>query len=236
MKYKALLCVLVVCTIGAQADILTPIMAISVTDDGSATSVGSVNVAGTALDGSDYVIRERRSTGQSDRQINSFFQFDVSSYTLADIQDPGFTAIFTIEYDAQLNDIVDNNSAPAVLGRVASGDGWNLSGTDYPLYNWGFDEAGGTNEAQNIKTLIANIPALTPTGQEVSVDVTDIVTGWVDGSYDNNGFVLFIDELEAQGAGFSNPELIVTIPEPSTLGLVVVMGSGILYIRRRFLI
>lgn len=228
MKYKAILCGLIVGTIGAHADILTPTQAISVSDDGSATSVGTVDVG--AMTG-DYFIRERRSATQDPLQVSSFFQFDLSSYTIADTLTSGFNATFTIEYDSQLNAL---NSAPASLGRVASGDGWDLSGTDYPLHEWGFD--GASTNAADTQTLIANIATLAPTSQEVTLDVTDIVTSWVDGSSENYGFVLFVDELDSQGAGFSNPELVVTIPEPATLGLISVMGGALLFMRRRFMI
>ncbi|MEP4077160.1 sulfatase-like hydrolase/transferase [Haloferula sp.] len=186
---------------------LTPTQAVSVTDDGSASSVGSVNVSPMT---GDYFIRERRTITQNDRQVSSFFQYDLSTITVADTLTAGFSATFTIEYDSQLNNIVPNNSAPAILGRVTSGDGWDLSGTDYPLHGWGWDENTTSTAASDIQALIGDIPALAPTGQELTLDVTSIVTDWVNGTNPNYGFVLFINLLEAQGAGFSNPELIIT--------------------------
>ncbi|MEP4077163.1 PEP-CTERM sorting domain-containing protein [Haloferula sp.] len=216
------------------ATTLTPTQAVSVTDDGSATSVGSVGVEGTALEGNgDYFIRERRNLDQSNRQISSFFQFDVSSISVADTMTAGFNVTFTIEYISRLNANVPNNSAPAILGRVGSGDGWDLTGTDYPLHDWGFDESGPSTIALDTQTLIADIAGLAPTGQELTLDVTTIVTNWVNGTNSNYGFVLFVDELEAQGAGFDNPELIVTIPEPSSLGLAGLGLMGLLARRRR---
>lgn len=214
----------------APAAVLTPTDAVSVTDDGDATSVGSVNVSPMT---GDFFIRERRSAGQSDRQVSSFFQFDVSSLTVGDVTTPGFQAVFEIDYISQLNAFVGSNSAPAIVGRVVSGDGWDsTSGIDFPLHDWGFDEATNTTTAQNTQTLIADIPALAPAGQTLSVDITDIVTGWVDGSFDNYGLVLFIDELEAQGAGFSNPEIVTSIvPEPGSLALLTL--GGLLVTRRR---
>ena len=142
---------------------------------------------------------------------------------------------FTIEYISQLNALVGSNSAPAILGRVASGDGWDLSGTDYPLHDWGFDEATTSTIAADTQTLIPDIPALVPTGQELTLDVTSIVTSWVNGTNNNYGFVLFIDELEAQGAGFSNPELFVSvIPEPATVALLAgMLALTAVAIRRR---
>ncbi|MGJ8639761.1 MAG: PEP-CTERM sorting domain-containing protein [Opitutaceae bacterium] len=217
--------VALIATTAAHAmTVLAPTQAVSVTDDGSATSVGTVNVTGVLADsGASYFIRERRNTGQSDRQISSFFQFDLSSISVADTLEAGFNVEFTIDYVERLNSNVPNNSAPAILGRVVSGDGWDTGGTDFPLHDWGFAEGVGTT-AQDTQTLITDIPALDPTvdGLELSLDVTSIVTSWVNGTNDNYGFVLFIDELEAQGAAFNSPALTI-VPEPSSYALLAGM-------------
>ena len=212
---------------GQAATTLTATQAVTTSDLGSATTVGAYDdgvMAGA------YHIRERRNTSQSNRQISSFFQFDVSSITLADTATLGFNVTFTIEYNSQLNNFTATNDASAIIGRVASSDGWDTSGTDYPLHDWGFDESGPTTIALDTQTLIASIPSLAPTGQEVTVDVTSIVTSWVDGTNDNYGLVLFINKLESQGAGFSNPELIASIPEPSSFAL---LALGLLPLVRR---
>ena len=105
--------------------------------------------------------------------------------------------------------------------------------TDLPLHDWGFDEATNTVIAQDVQTLIADIPALGPTN-DLTVDVTSIVTGWVDGSLDNYGLVLFIDELEAQGAAFSNAELIASVAtEPSTVAMLSLSMLGLISGQRR---
>lgn len=158
-------------------------------------------------------IRERREISQTNRRGASFIQFDVSTITPTDIATPSFSAAFTIEYNAQLNDL---NVTSAVLGRVTEGDGWDLSGTDYPLFTW-------ASSAADSADLIVDIAALAPANQEVTLDVTSIVSSWVDGTNDNFGFVLYIDDLQAQAAGFSNPELLITVPEPSALALLAGM-------------
>ena len=92
LKLNSAIVLTMVGTAQAAITVTSPTAAVSVSDDGSATDVGSVAVAGTPLEGNgDFFIRERRNSGQSNRQISSFFQFDVSTLTVADVTTPGFT-------------------------------------------------------------------------------------------------------------------------------------------------
>ena len=177
---------------------LTP-TTVFTTDAQSPAVTGAANVnSGDAPADSDLYIRERRSATQVDRRISTFLNFDVSSLTTAEINSPGFSVSFTADYEFQLNNL---NSTAAILGRVTN-SAWNDT-TTLPLHTWGIDNAGDRT------TLIADISTLTPHAS-VSADVTSIVSGWVNGTIDNFGFVVFVGDLESNAAGFSNPRLLIT--------------------------
>ena len=86
------------------------------------------------------------------------------------------------------------------MGRVTNG-AWDGTSTQ-PPFNWGIDDSADRT------TLILDISSLAAPAS-VSVDVTSIVTGWVNGTIDNFGLAVFVDRLESNAAGFSNPQLIV---------------------------
>lgn len=163
------------------------------------TGVADVDTGDTASD-SDFYIRERRTASETDRRISTFLNFDVSSISSAEVNQPGFSVALTADYDFRLNNI---NSAPAVVGRVTNG-AWNGTST-LPLHSWGIDDSA------DLATMIADVSGLNPPAS-VSADVTDIVKDWVEGTHANYGLAVFIDTLEFNGAGFSNPQLIVTLP------------------------
>ncbi|MGJ8639760.1 MAG: sulfatase-like hydrolase/transferase [Opitutaceae bacterium] len=174
---------------------------IVVTDAQSTAVVGATNVnSGDTSGSSDIYIRERRSESQGDRRISSFLNFDVSQLSTTDISTPGFSVTFTADYDYRLNDL---NSTSAVLGTVTNG-AWDTT-TALPLHSWGRDDS------INRQTLIDDISTDTPPST-ITADITNIVSGWVDGTIDNYGLVLFVGDLESNAAGFSNPRLILTSP------------------------
>ncbi|MGJ8645079.1 MAG: DNRLRE domain-containing protein [Luteolibacter sp.] len=205
----------------SQAATVLPLtQAITVTEDGSATDVGSLS-SGLSPEGA-FNIRERRNAGQVDRRLSAYFQFDLSGLTPADTLQPGFQATFSTTYVSRLNEV---NSAAATLGRVAPADIWDVSGTMNPLHAYGITNALDT------QNLIADIATTAPTGQILSLDVTGIVTNWVNGTNANNGFALFVPILEAQAAGFGTPTLMFdVVPEPSVFAL---LGLGLIPLFRR---
>lgn len=199
-----------------EAGTLVNITAISVNGDSTSSSVisptiifttdaqspavtGAANVnSGDSSTDADFYIRERRSAAQMDRRISTFLNFDVSALTEDEVNSAGFSASFTADYDFQLNDL--NNTA-AVFGRVTNA-AWNGT-TAQPLHSWGIDDSADRAD------LIANISTLAPPSS-VSLDVTSIVQGWVDGSIDNYGLVVFVGDLESNAAGFNNPRIVIT--------------------------
>ena len=188
-------------SIGSSGLLATDLLptAVFTTDAQDPPVTGAATVSsGDGPTDSDIYIRERRSDTQTDRRISSFLNFDVSSLTAADLSAPEFSVSFTADYDFQLNDL---NAASAVVGRVTDG-AWDGT-TILPPHSWGIETSGDRT------SLIANIAAEDPT-IPVSVDVTSIVTGWVDGTIDNFGLVVFVGSLESNAAGFSNPRLVVS--------------------------
>lgn len=184
------------------ANTLTPITTF-VTNGESPAVTGAANVNSGDGGDSDIYIRERRIATQIDRRISAYLNFDVSSLTAADVSGPDFSVSFVADYDFQLNNL---NSTAALVGRVTNGV-WNGTTTS-PLHTWGIDDA-----ADRV-TLIPDISSLAPP-QSVSADVTSIISAWVNGTADNYGLVVFIADLEANAAGFSNPRLVVTSAQDS---------------------
>ena len=170
------------------------------TDAQTPAVTGAANVeSGDSSPTSDLYIRERLNPSQTNRRISSFLNFDVSALTPADVSQAGFSVSFTADYIFQLNN--QNGGARAVVGRVTNG-AWNSS-SPRPLFTWGIDDSADRT------TLIPDIRSLAPP-TSVSADVTSIVAGWVNGTLDNYGLAVFIDDTVSNAAGFSNPQLIVT--------------------------
>lgn len=193
---------------------------------GTTAALAGVNVNEGALAG-DFVIRERRNPAQDDRRISSYLNFDVSGLTLTEVTAPGFSATLELDYVGQLNDV---NSAAAQVGAVTTA-AWD-SATNLPLHSYGFDADAGSVSAAFATDILADIAAVAPTGQVVTADITSIVQGWVDGTLDNFGLVLFSPILESQGAGFNSPQIVTVVPEPASAALLG-LGAAMILVRRR---
>ncbi|MGJ8640823.1 MAG: DNRLRE domain-containing protein [Opitutaceae bacterium] len=166
------------------------------------------NSPNTGLSAGAFAARERRNSGQNDRRISSYLLFDLTDPSIAaTIANPGFGVSLTLDYVSRLNDI---NSSSVSIGRVTTA-AWD-STTTPPLHAYGYDSATGSASAADVIDIIANLATEAPTGQTLTIDVTTIVSDWVRGDQPNFGFVLFINQLEAQAAGFDNPQLVFTTP------------------------
>ena len=202
------------------AMILAPSDVRVVSDQTTTTSLGTVT-GGTS---EPYPVRSRATLSQDDMQVATFLQFDVSALTIADVNHPDFSAIFQIDYTFQLN---TSNDLAILVGRNTSG-AWDSSGSHNPLHDWGFDDEAATAAAADGRTLVANVRTTTPPVNDIQVDVSDIVKGWVDGTNPNQGFVLYYNRNAFEGAGFRDAELLITVPEPSTLSLSVLAALNLI--------
>lgn len=178
----------------------------AVTDSLDPANVGT-DAATSGVNGGvtgDFPIRERAASTQADRRISSYFKFDLTDpNAAAALASSPFTASLTLEYVGQLNTV---NGGFASVGRVTTAD-WDSS-ANFPSHTYGFEAGVGTNAAD--VTTFLPIAATAPTGETLSIDVTNIVLDWASGSEPNYGFVLFINQLVSQGAGFNNPQLIIS--------------------------
>ena len=127
-----------------------------------------------------YAIRERANTAQQNRTVYSFLSFDVSALTVADVSDPTFNADFTIDYIGSLN--------------ILNGPGQYALGT--PITAWDSTTNIPTTATGEAATLVPDsiliTDSTTATAGSITVDITSLVQGWVDGSIANNG-VTFIE-------------------------------------------
>ena len=140
-------------------------------------------VAGAADFSIDYqfLIRERANTSQLNRTAYSFLSFDVSSLTLADVNNSGFVAEFSVDYVGALNNL--NGPGQYALGTVNTA--WD-STANFPTT---LDGEAATLIAGS--TLVANSIDMPPApGTTLTVDITSAVRGWVDGSIPNNGLTI----------------------------------------------
>ena len=186
------------------------------------------------------------STGdtRNGQQFASFLNFDVGALTAADVANPTFEAIFSIDYDSRLNSV--NNGANVLVGQNVLG-AWDTTGTSNPLYDWGWND-GDTNDdtpdpnaaqgvfAENTQLIVEGIAATDPLGQRISVDISDIIANWVNDPTTNQGLVLFQEFNQSNGAGFSDAQIVVSVaavPEPSSLAILLMGGTFVASRRRR---
>jgi hypothetical protein len=86
--------------------------------------------------------------------------------------------------------------------------------------------------AEDEQTLVSSVLNQPPPIADITVDVSTIVSNWVNGVYPNQGFVLTYDRNDFQGAGFDELELVL-VPEPGSLALLVIALAPLLGRRSR---
>jgi len=184
---------------------------VNVSADGDNNSVGTVDASG--LSDNEVIARERQKQTQEDRMIASFIQFDLSSLTAGIVNASDFSAFFDADFTERLNSI---HNMSVMLGQV--NEGWDNVIGSLPL----FEFAGlSTNSA----TLVGNVK--NDDFGTYSLDVTNIVRDWVNGTETNNGFVVYGSTPVYQGAGFNNIALQVEVPEPTTLAIFALGMIGL---------
>ncbi len=196
----------------AQAGLIT-ISAdyINVSADGDNDSVGTVKT--NSLSGNEVIARERANQSQTDMMIASFIQFDISWLTTGIVNSSLFSASFDADFSARLNGL---NNMSVMLGQVDHS--WNYSTGSLPLFELA---ALSTNPA----TLVGNVKS--DAFGTYSLDVTNIVRDWVNGSAINNGFVVYGSAPVFQGAGFNNVALQVEVPEPTSIAILALGIMGL---------
>ncbi len=205
--------------------IRTPTDTRVVSDQTTTTSLGTVDDGTTSA----YGVRGRTGdSGQDDKRIVTYLQFDVSDLSEAMVDHPEFSATFRIDYETRLNDI---NNLDFFVGRNTGGS-WDSGGTNNPLHDWAFVDETSTVLAADGEFLVDGKDTEPPV-DDLTADVSDIVTDWVKGTHANDGFVLYYNSNQNQGVGFGNAELVIVIPEPSTLALAAVGLGGLRRRRRR---
>ena len=197
---------------GVPSDIIEVQETITVVADGTVVPVdgnGNIDSSGfTAPEGPrgptsgltwQYGIRERSNPDELDRRVYSFLRFDVSSMT-ADPSDPDFSATFTVDYQGHLNNV--NGGFNVLLGQVSGN--WDTSAVPNIALSTGSSSLG---------TLVADVDNQSAQQTGLTVDITDLVRGWADGSIANDGLTFTSNQDVPQAAYFSNAT-IVTSEEP----------------------
>ncbi|MGJ8697768.1 MAG: PEP-CTERM sorting domain-containing protein [Verrucomicrobiaceae bacterium] len=212
----------------AQAVTLTLSDSVMITADETVAVAANTGAPPNAASFS-YAARERQNANQTNIRVVTFLSFDTSALTPAEVNAPGFQATFTIDHVGHLNNV---NTGFDLSGGVNVSGIWD-SATSLPAFGWAAASANQT-------LLLADVHTV-PDAQALSLDVTPVVQGWVNGTLANEGLVLFGTRAAANPGNnsFSQASFLdnaaintATVPEPSSLALA---GFGVLglFARRR---
>jgi len=205
----------------AEAQTLTPVKQIAVSDNSDRDMIAADMDAGPLDDEGDIVARERRDITQDNIQIRTFVEFDLSSITAEAVANPNWSAKFLIDFVTRLNTANDmevvvgrvlDSSHPATEEGLVAGDTWSTEAGSLPLFEWGRSGGESTDPEFVEDRLVIVENAKTDAFGTREIDVTSIVASWVDGTFENNGFSLAGGHDEFQGAGLANARLVVGIP------------------------
>ncbi|WP_372846133.1 hypothetical protein [Pontiella sp.] len=195
--------------ISAQAQIQSSTNAVVMVsyDQTDRNDVGSVTIddAANLTAASDIIARERSGDTQTNRQILTYVNFDLSGLDSAYVNQAGYQAILTLDYLEQLNTLNNMEVRVAPVHSFTNAV-WSNTAGSYPLATWvsPADSAGQDLGSYGIQVL-ANVKTVNPGDaiNEVVLDITDIVKDWVNGTTVNNGLVFFGTTDSSQAAGFT---------------------------------
>lgn len=171
---------------------------------------GLVSTSPTASFNYSYGIRERIDFGQPERRWRSFLQFDVSTIPAAELADPNFSATFTVDYIGNLN--IVNPGLNVSLGQIVDG-AWDSTTT---LPTLALSES-----STDLGVLITDAAANPDPLPGLTVDITDLVKGWADGSIENFGLTFTIPEGDSgvsNATYFSNATIVTSTDSPAPSG------------------
>lgn len=204
----------------ANAQTLSPVKQIYVSDSSDRDMIAEDLDNGPLADDGDIVARERANQAQDERQVRTFVEFDLDSISTDAVMNPGWSATLVIDFVTRLNTV---NDMAVVVGRVLGtsdlgnsdgslGDSWTTEDGSLPLFEWGRSagESTAPDFTEDLLVVVDNVKT-DPLGTR-QVDVTSIVADWVTGEQENNGFS-FAGDIDAfQGAGLNNARLVVGLP------------------------
>ncbi len=177
-------------------------------DQVSRNDTGSAFFSGTGIADGELICRERAADSETGLQGVAFVKFDISHLTTQQVNVATFRATLELDYSARLNTVSGNNLLVA-MGALPDAYRWDNVAGQYPLAAW----VGSTNLAAGLgmppeHALVFNVLAVAPP-KSIVCDVTHEVRGWVNGIRTNNGFAVYGTTDANQGAGFSDPRLLI---------------------------
>jgi hypothetical protein len=198
--------------------------------------------------------------GFTGHSVVSLLQFDLSSLNLSASQVASAQInLYSVSASAAgLSGSEEDPTAtnPVTIDATALGASWNQNTVSYTGGTLSTPDAFGNTVTYAIPSTVGSVAGqfqVTGTNQWVTIDITNLVQGWLSGATANNGVLLTSDQWyrdasngnKTVGATFDSlrassnaPFLsIQTVPEPSSIVLGVTgftLALGLRFLRRRW--